>query len=232
MKKIMFAAMFALAAGSAGAQAPAHDPTTTLESVLPADVAARVRDRIAQARSRELPAQALERRALELAAKGAPAGEIERKVDGYAKAMEIAKAALERARGTSPRADEVTAGGDVIARGVEGSKVAELARMAPADRPMAVALYVLGAMIERGMSMQHALDKVSAGLANRVTDPELEAQVRELPAAVAEHRPAVTGPGAGAANRPGFAGPPAAIPANPGTKPPVTPPVGGPPPMF
>ena len=233
MKKILFAALFVVATGAAGAQAPAHDPSSTLQSVLPADVAARVLDRIAQARARELPAQALEHRALELVAKGASATEIERKVDGYAKAMEIAHDALQGARGERPMDEEVAAGGDVIARGIDGRQVAELAKTAPADRPIAVPLYVLGALMERGLATQTAFDRVSQALARRATDAELEAQVRDLPPAVAEHRPEVTGPGAGAANRPSFAGPPAAIPANPGrgATPPVSPPVRGRPPM-
>lgn len=233
MRYILFAVLLVVAAGNAEAQTPAHDPSTTLQSVLPADVAARVLDRIAQARARDLPAQALEHRALELAAKGASAPEVERRVDEYAKAMEIAHDALRRARGGPPHDEEVAAGGDVVARGVEGHQIAELAKTAPADRPIAVPLYVLGALMERGLATQTAFDRVSQALARRATDAELEAQVRDLPPAVADHRPDVIGPDAGAANRPSFAGPPAAIPTNPGrgATPPVSPPVRGRPPM-
>jgi hypothetical protein len=45
------------------AQIPAKDPTARLKEVLPPDVAARVLARIADARARQLPADALENRA-------------------------------------------------------------------------------------------------------------------------------------------------------------------------
>ena len=233
MQKLLIAALLVLTAGAAGAQTPASDPSARLEAVLPPDIAAQVLEHIARARARELPAQALEHRALEMAAKGAPAAHIERAVARHARALESARDALQSGRRSPPRDAEVIAGADVIARGVDGGDVAELARTAPADRPIAVALYVLGALTQRGLATETALDRVTQALARRATDAEIEAQVREMPVVVAEHRAAVTGPGAGAANRPAFAGPPAAIPANPGAGavPPVMPPGRGGPPM-
>ena len=52
------------------AQTPAKDPSARLREVLPADVAQRVLARIADARDHQLPAEALENRALKFAAKG------------------------------------------------------------------------------------------------------------------------------------------------------------------
>ena len=234
MQKLVLAAMLVIATGSASAQTPAHDPSATLGSALPADVAQRVLARIADARARQLPAQALEHRALELVAKGASADRVEQCVNRHANAMQVAKNALVQARGRASSDDEVAAGAEIVARGVDGQTVAELARIAPADRPIAVPLYVLGALMERGLPMQTAIDRVSAGLANRATDAELEAQVQGLPLAMANHGPAARGPGAGTGLRPAFAGPPAAIPANPGAgaTPPVSPPVKGRPPLL
>ena len=71
----LIASLF-VAAGS-NAQTPAKDPSARLREVLPADVAQRVLARIAEARARELPAEALENRALKFAAKGVDAKSIE-----------------------------------------------------------------------------------------------------------------------------------------------------------
>lgn len=230
MRTMFIAAALMLVAGTAAAQTPAHDPTERLNTVLRSDVAARVIDRIAQARTRQLPAQALENRAFELAAKGASSEDIERKIDGYAKAMELAGEALARGRGRRPTADEVAAGGDVITRGVSGQQVAEMARIAPADRLIAVPLFVLGALIERGLSVKSAVDQVKTGLARHETDAQMQAHVDALPAPATE-RNGVNGPATAAANRPSFAGAPAGVPANPGIrgKPTETPPVETPP---
>ena len=58
----------ALSAQGSLAQTPARDPSARLRQVLPADVAQRVLARIAEARARQLPAEALENRALKFAA--------------------------------------------------------------------------------------------------------------------------------------------------------------------
>ena len=53
-----------LVAEASMAQTPARDPSARLKEVLPADVAQRVLARIAEARAHQLPAEALENRAL------------------------------------------------------------------------------------------------------------------------------------------------------------------------
>ena len=68
----------ALSAQGSIAQTPARDPSARLKEVLPADVAQRVLARIAEARARQLPAEALENRALKFAAKGVDPNSIER----------------------------------------------------------------------------------------------------------------------------------------------------------
>ena len=76
-----FALLFlttALVAQAANAQIPAKDPSARLREVLPADVAQRVLARIADARAHQLPAEALENRALKFAAKGVDPRSIER----------------------------------------------------------------------------------------------------------------------------------------------------------
>jgi hypothetical protein len=88
----------ALSAQGSIAQTPARDPSARLREVLPADVAQRVLARIADARARQLPAEALENRALKFAAKGVDPTNIERSVNEQAVRMETARAALASGR--------------------------------------------------------------------------------------------------------------------------------------
>ena len=124
----------AMLAVSAGAQTPANDPSARLQQVLPADVASRVLAVIADARSHELPAAALENRALKFAAKGVAPADIERSVKEQAERMAAAKGALEDARDTKPADDEVEAGAEAMRRGVDGAQVSALAKISTTIR--------------------------------------------------------------------------------------------------
>jgi hypothetical protein len=101
--RIFIALMLALALAprSSGAQVPASDPSARLRAVLPAPVAQRVLARIADARAHQLPADALENRALKFAAKGVDPLNIERSVNEQASRMEVARAALASARASA-----------------------------------------------------------------------------------------------------------------------------------
>lgn len=206
-----------LSGRSLAAQTPAKDPSARLKEVLPADVADRVLAKIAEARSRELPAQALENRALKFAARGVAPAEIERSVADQAERMDKAKEALERARTHKPSSDEIEAGAEAMRQGVDGKAVSELAKSAPSGRSLAVPLYVIGSLVSRGLPSDAALVRVQERLAARASDAELE----KLPAqAVAgqSNRPSETGRDL-AGNRSGgrAGGPPAGVPANGGT---------------
>src|ERR1044072_9803969 len=99
-----------IAASATHAQTPAKDPSARLRGVLPPDVAERVLARIADARARQLPAEALENRALKFAAKGVAPADIERSVSEQVERMDIARSALVAGRGSAPGADEIEAG--------------------------------------------------------------------------------------------------------------------------
>ena len=224
---------------AAVAQTPAKDPSARLKEVLPADVAARVLDKIAAARARELPAAALENRALKAAARGVKPADIEKSIDDNIENMKKSKDALEKARAKKPADDEVEAGADVIRRGVDGAKVSELAKSAPSGRSLAVPLFVVGSLMDRGLPSDSALHRVQAKLAARASDRDLEALPGKSSLAAAG-KPAVTGRDLAATKRPttaaaatgrGAGGPPAGVPANggksakpanpPGRKPPT-----------
>lgn len=213
MKSLSLLATVVAFAG-AGAQTPAADPSDKLREVLPADVAERVLAKIAEARARELPAQALENRALKFASRGVPASEIERSINAHAERMDGAKRAIERGRGAKAQGDEIDAGAEAMRKGVDGAKVAELAKTAPSGRSLAVPLFVVGSLIDRGLPSDQALAKVQERLAARASDRELE----EMPG-----KPAVTGRDLAGTRRPATtptqptAGAPTNVPRNPGT---------------
>lgn len=159
------------------AQLPAHDPSDRLRAVLPVDVADRVLATIADARARELPAVALENRALELAAKGVKPSDIETYVKRHAQGLEKAYAALTRGGRTHPAVDETEAAANAMSKGVDGRAVSELAKIAPADRPIAVPLFVLSSLMDRGLPSDEALAQVRTDLSARASDEQMQRRV-------------------------------------------------------
>jgi hypothetical protein len=211
----------ALNAQSSIAQTPARDPSARLREVLPADVAQRVLARIAEARARQLPAEALENRALKFAAKGVDPKNIERSVNEQAARMETARAALASGRKSTPAGDEIEAGAEAMRKGVDGASVILLAKTAPSGRSLAVPLFVIGSLTDHGLSSADALQRVLARLKDRASDTDLERMPGELPPqAVAgqANRPASTGRDFGQSHKPASAGPPAGVPGNAGAK--------------
>jgi hypothetical protein len=192
-----------------------------LREVLPADVAQRVLARIAEARARQLPAEALENRALKFAAKGVDPKNIERSVNEQAARMETARAALASGRKSTPTGDEIEAGAEAMRKGVDGASVILLARTAPSGRSLAVPLFVIGSLTDHGLSSADALQRVLARLKDHASDTDLERMPGELPPqAVAgqANRPASTGRDFGQSHKPASAGPPAGVPGNAGAK--------------
>jgi len=217
----------ALSAQSSLAQVPARDPSARLRQVLPADVAQRVLARIADARSHQLPAEALENRALKFAAKGVDPISIERSVNEQAARMEVARGALASARASAPAGDEIDAGAEAIRKGVDGSSISFLAKSAPSGRSLAVPLFVIGSLTDRGLSSDDALQRVLARLNARASDTDLESMPGELPSKASGgqgNRPTSTGRDFGQSHkpasvgRPATAGPPAGVPGNGGVK--------------
>lgn len=216
----------ALVVQPSSAQIPARDPSTRLREVLPADVAERVLARIADARARQLPAQALENRALKFAAKGVNPIDIERSVNEQAQRMEIARIALS-SRGSAPAGDEVEAGAEAMRKGVDGPSVSLLAKSAPSGRSLAVPLFVIGSLTDRGLPSDEALQRVLARLQAHASDADLESMPGELPPQAVSgqsNRPAETGRDFGQSHRkpkvgrPARSGPPAGVPGNAGEK--------------
>jgi len=215
-----------LFAPALSSQVPAKDPSARLREVLPADVAQRVLARIADARARQLPAEALENRALKFAAKGVDPTNIERSIIEQADRMQSARTALADGRGASPSGEEIDAGAEAMRKGVNASSIALLARRAPSGRSLAVPLFVIGSLTDRGLPSDQALQRVLSRLASSASDADLESMPGQLPSQAQgqANRPASTGREFGqshkpaSAGRPASAGPPAGVPGNAGKK--------------
>jgi len=179
----------------------ANDPSARLRQILPADVAQHVLATIADARSHSLPAAALEQQALRLANKGTKPADVEKSVDRSAENMKKAKAALENP-GRKPTSDEITAGSEVVGRGVDGSKVSAFAKSAPSGRSLAVPLYVTSHMMDHGVKANAALARVHARLLQKATDRQL---IAEENATADTKRPQTANKEGGLAHRPATA---------------------------
>ncbi len=224
--RVAVAAAFVFSAAAASAQTAAKDPSDRLREALPSDVAKHVLATIADARARQLPAEALEQRALKFAAKGVKPEDIARSVDDHAERMDRARTAIQKTRTGKAAGDEIEAGAEAVRQGVDGTKVSELAKSAPSGRSLAVPLYVIGSLVDRGLPSDEALQRVLARMNARASD----ASLRELPDQASggqSHRPADHGGRPAGAGRPegmgahggrsgGAGGPPAGVPANAG----------------
>lgn len=218
--------LLAASAGALAAQTPANDPSARLKEVLPAAVADHVLATIAAARAHQLPAQALEQRALKFAAKGVKPDDISRSIDAQAGRMGQARDSIGKARGRSANGDEIEAGAEALRQGVDGSAVSTLAKSAPSGRSLAVPLFVIGSLVDRGLPSDEALQRVLDRMKARATDSELQqlptqadAGISHRPNGVGGGKPATAGrPNGVGGGRPAGAGPPSGVPANAGTR--------------
>jgi hypothetical protein len=242
---LVMSAVLTVATPSAlAAQLPAGDASVRLREVLPPDVASRVLATIAAARSHDLPAQALENRALKFAARGVAPADIERAISEQADRMARGRDMLEQARSQRPSGDEIDAAAEALRKGVDRAKINDLAKAASSGRSLAVPLYVMGSLIDRGLPSADALRRVRDRLQARASDSDLEqlagrAASWEPPGQarksaddgreVAETKHPGSPNGAAGNGSPG-GGPPAGVPANGGRGPspkshkPATPP--------
>lgn len=223
----MLAAAALFAAANVGAQAPSHDVSEQLRAVLPEDVAEQVIQRVESARSRGLPAQAIEARALELVAKGGSAEMVLDRVSQFAGELGEAREALRRGGIERPSGDEIEAAADVISKGVDGADVSALAKSAPSGRSLVVPLTVVSSLL----AADHPANKALAEVKARLDAGSSDSEIKGMASAASGRKPAVTGRELAETKRPANAGRPAGVPANPGAGaiPPVTPPVNAPP---
>jgi len=216
--------------------AAAQDATTVsarVNAALPPEVAHRVLAAVEEARTEHLPAQALANRALKFAARGVVPNDIATSIDAQLARMRSARDVLRDAwhdtRDRKPTDDEVEAGAEAMREGVDGRSVSALAKSAPSGRSLAVPLYVIGSLVNRGLPSDAALHRVLDRLQQKASDADLQADVDNA----GDHRSTEGEHGAGAAkghDKPDGGvhsdGPPADVPGNGGKKgrPPSSPP--------
>ncbi len=118
-------------------------------------------------------------------------------------------------------------GAEVLRKGVSGAELSQLAKAAPSGRSLALPLYALGSLLDRGLPSDDAIRRVHERLAARAADADFQNMATEPDAAAGgrANRPGLTGTDRGATRRPattpagrGTAGPPANVPANAGKK--------------
>ena len=209
---VVTAALLAAPLKPAPLHAQAADPAAEITSGLPADAAQRILALIADARARGLPVDVLARRALYLSAKGVPAAGIETAVANEAAALGAARSALAAGGRPDATAEEVDAAGTALGKGVDGGEVSRLARSAPSGRSLAVPLFVISSLVDRGLPSDEALRRVLARLETRASDQQLQG----LAAAPgqADQPGKLTGLDMAETRRPAEAGRPAWVPAN------------------
>lgn len=206
------------------AQSTTPDPLARLTAVLPPDVARHVLSVVSEARSQELPADAVVNRSLKFAARGVAPQDIARAADEQLARMHSARDMLRTARSGQPTSDEIEAGAEALREGVKGPDVASLARSAPSGRSLAVPLYVIGSLVSRGLPSDQALQRVQSKLEARASDADIEAAGRENAVASEGHANNGHGNGEGDGHAGGAAGagasthgPPAGVPGNAGS---------------
>lgn len=209
---------------NAAAQGVAANPSARLAAVLPANIASQVLAVIRDARSDNLPADALANRSLKFAARGIAPQDIARAAREQLTRMRSARDVLRSARTSAPSGDEIEAGAEALREGVKGADVARLAQSAPSGRSLAVPLYVIGSLVSRGLPSDEALRRVQSKLTARDSDADIEAVGRDEGAGSHGEADAGRGRSAGRSGGEGEGGgatthgPPAGVPGNAGAR--------------
>lgn len=183
MKRIttfLLGAMLVPAAGVAQ-----EDPTERLTDVLPAEVSSQVLERVARAVADRLPAESLATLALEGVAKGRSSAEVLDAVEALATDMSTAQdaiAGVDRA----PEDGEIEAAVAAMRMGADGSAVSDLAQEQPSGRSLAVPLFVLGSLVDRGLPADEAIAAVRDRLAAGASDGELLGDFPEVGGALGQ----------------------------------------------
>lgn len=209
---IVLAAGLLAAGSSLSAQIPPSGLPARLRSALSEEAAAQVLHEIEAARARQLPTGVLEHRVLELAAKGVPAADIMQEITKQHRALWLGREALRAAGRAAPAEDEIEAAGSALQKGVDDAAVSALAGSAPVGRSVAVPLFVVSSLVDRGLPADDVVAAMHVWLEGHASDAELKdlagppqrPELTVIRAARAAQRP---GPRPGLGPRPG-GGPP------------------------
>lgn len=132
---------------------------------------------VAAARERGLPERPIRRRAAEGRAKGASEAQVAVSARRVRMNLQSAQEAMVRAGRARPSDEEVERGASAIERGYTRAHIEAVAKSAPSDRSLVVALDVLAQLSERGVPVGKALAQVQSKLESRASDTSISALV-------------------------------------------------------
>lgn len=231
-----------VAQGTASGSTGQETALARLSEVLPQDVAQKVKDIVTDATNRGLPGLAIANRALEGVAKGRSGEAVRAAAEAFARDLAGSRGAFTQA-GRVPDPSELEAGAIAMGLGVDGQTISDVARNADRSRPLAVAVAVLGALVDAGLPVSIARDAVLKRFNDGADNTDLvempgEAgrmiaegmRPSEVGLALASQRSGMSLPAGPPANVPRGDGPPPNVPRNDGRpgerpQPPVQPPV-------
>lgn len=232
----------ALAAQAASAASGQETALARLNAVLSPDVAQKVTDIVTEATNRGLPGLAIANRALEAVAKGRSGEEVRAAAETFARSLADSRGAFSQG-GRTPDPSELEAGAIAMGLGVDGQAISDVARSADRSQPLAVAVAVLGALVDAGLPVGIARDAVISRMNGGADNTELVEmsgdagrmiaegmRPSEVGLALASQRSGRTLPAGPPTNVPRGDGPPPNVPRNDGRpgerpQPPVQPPV-------
>lgn len=158
MRRTTFALMLAVAPGYLAAQGQsAGQPQTQATSGFSAETRVRLEAMLQFARDNQLPAGPLLSVMAEGQAKGASETQILAATQRTEAALSASQQALRRAGYSQPSDAQVERGAQLIVRGASGAQLEAVARQAPSEHRLDVALQVLTDLAAQGVSVSHAL---------------------------------------------------------------------------
>jgi len=164
MRRTTFALMLAVAPGYLAAQGQStSQPQSQTPSGFSADARIRLEAMLQFARDNQLPAGPLLSVMAEGQAKGASEAQILAATQRTEAALSASQQALVRAGYSQPSDAQVERGARLIVSGASGAQLEAVARQAPSEQRLDVALQVLTDLTAQGVSINHALS-VSTGL--------------------------------------------------------------------
>jgi hypothetical protein len=138
-----------------------------------ASAKARLHAMYADARKRDLPAEAIEKRVTEGEAKGASEAAVIAAAAKVQANMEMSQEAMMAAGRPHPSGEECERGAMLMARGVTSVEIENMARHTPSGRSLVVAFDVIGRLADQGLPVTQALARVQANIDSRASDAAL-----------------------------------------------------------
>jgi RNA polymerase sigma-70 factor (ECF subfamily) len=173
------------ATGTAPSTIDASSPSARLKKLLPKRSADRVLAAISSAKSRGLPAAALENRALKFAMRNVKPSDIEDAIVADAEAMGKASQLLTAAGRREPTPTEIDAAAQLLGEGADSASIGALAKSATSTRSLETPLRVSAELVATTEKPADALTRVEERVRKGATDAQLDQLLDNAPRRVA-----------------------------------------------